>query len=159
MFDSIPCTAESVPQTAVRNRRLTTMLFAGALLPPAGGGGVDTLGIDNSDAGENVVYCTFPLGGVPVRCRCALKGQRDQVEVTTAEGHMYAAALPCRASRLFTLGSGLLVERAPFAEELPALQSTGMFFRPDGKMPKDVQGALGGGAQRGVGAVGSLSTG
>ncbi len=108
-----------------------------AALSPAGAAPGWGPGWSTSD---EVVHCTFPLGTATVKCRCVLKGQ--SVEVTTEDGHLYVATLPCQAARLFTLGSGLLVERVPFAEELPLLQSSAtMFFRADGKMPKDLQGA------------------
>ncbi len=110
----------------------STMKFAGALAgdgPPA------------HVQGE-VVHCTFPLAGTEVRCECTLKGQQDRVEVITEDGHVYETALPCRASRIYSLGTGVLVERALFVEELPSLQSPSrLFFRPDGRMPKDVQSA------------------
>ena len=88
------------------------------------------------------VVCTFPLSSQHVPCSCVLMSPGDRIEVTTPDGHLYQATLPCRAARVFTLGSGLLVERTPFAEELSTIDSpTSVFFRRDGRLPKDVAGA------------------
>lgn len=91
--------------------------------------------------------CRFVVDGrTSLSCTCSLVAGGEALVITSTAGDVYEVALPCRLATVHALGCGLLLQRLPFAEELGAADAlhrspSSVFFRADGKMPKEVVGA------------------
>lgn len=81
-------------------------------------------------------------------CTCSLLPGGEQLLLTSQNGDVFEVALPCRVATVRSLANGLLLERMPFAEEVGDVfpeaatvsPNASVFFRRDGKMPRDIAG-------------------
>jgi hypothetical protein len=105
-----------------------------------------------SPSAKDSLTCIFKSSTTPTDdlvCTCSLLPGGEQLLVVSQLGDVFEVALPCRVATVRALANGLLLERMPFAEEVGDVfpeastvsPNSSVFFRRDGKMPRDVDGA------------------
>ena len=100
---------------------------------------------------DRSISCVFAgVGSGDERCAVTLLPGCETLVITCSTGDVYEVSLPCRAASVRALPHGLLIERMPFADEAASVfgpaagvlsPNASIFFRSDGKMPRDVMGA------------------